>query len=90
MTHDATVDDNAIAAAADDLWRDRGRSLVVSGSNDRPSRCVVHAINALLGNVGTTVDLDAPSLQKQGDDAAMAALVDDMDAATFTRCSSMA
>jgi molybdopterin-containing oxidoreductase family iron-sulfur binding subunit len=76
---DATVDDNAIAVAADDLWRDRGHSLVVSGSNEPSVQVIVHAINVVLGNVGTTVDLDAPSLQKQGDDAAMAALVDDME-----------
>ena len=76
---DANVDSQAIAAAADDLWRDRGRSLVVSGSNDPSVQVIVHAINALLGNIGATVDLDAPSLQKQGDDAAMAALVGDME-----------
>jgi len=76
---DTPVDDNAIAVAADDLWRDRGHSLVVSGSNEPAVQVIVHAINAVLQNVGTTVDLDAPSLQKQGDDAAVAALVDDME-----------
>jgi Fe-S-cluster-containing dehydrogenase component len=76
---EANVDSSAIAAAADDLWRDCGHSLVVSGSNDPSIQVVVHAINALLGNIGASVDLDAPSLQKQGDDPAMAALVDDME-----------
>jgi len=75
----ANVDSDAIAAAADDLWRDRGHSLVVSGSNDPSVQVIVQATNALLGNIGATVDLDAPSLQKQGDDSAMAALVDDME-----------
>src|SRR6185295_12669146 len=36
-------------------------------------------LNALLGNVGRTLDLSQPSWQRQGDDAAMAALVDDMN-----------
>src|SRR4029077_18262249 len=75
----APVDGDAIAVAADDLWRDRGHALVVSGSNDSSVQLVVHAINALLGNVGTTIDIDTPSLQKQGDDAAMASLVDRME-----------
>ena len=68
----------ALDAAADDLWRSRGESLVVSGANDVATQVLVHATNALLGNIGTTIDLDRPSLQKQGDDAAVARLVDDM------------
>jgi Fe-S-cluster-containing dehydrogenase component/anaerobic selenocysteine-containing dehydrogenase len=68
----------SVRAAADDLWRDRGRSVVVSASNDPSTQVVVLAINTLLGNIGTTVDLDSPSLQKTGDDRAVAALVDDM------------
>src|SRR5262249_53398368 len=40
----------------------------------------VHAVNALLGNIGTTVDLDNVSLQKRGDDVALERLVDDMAA----------
>jgi molybdopterin-containing oxidoreductase family iron-sulfur binding subunit len=76
---DFAIDGPPVAAAADDLWRDRGRSLVVSGSDDPSTQLVVHAINVLLGNVGTTVDLDSRSLQKQGDDAAMEELVEDMN-----------
>jgi Fe-S-cluster-containing dehydrogenase component/anaerobic selenocysteine-containing dehydrogenase len=79
LESDAAVDVRAVAAAADDLWRDRGHSVVVSGSNEASVQVLVHGINALLGNVGSSVDLDAPSLQKQGDDSAVAALVDDME-----------
>ena len=68
----------ALDAAADDLWRDRGESLVVCGSHDRDTQVIVHAINALLDNVGRTIDLDNPSWQRQGDDLAVAQLVDDM------------
>src|SRR6266849_4468032 len=75
----AAIDEGAVASAAEDLWRHRGASLVVSGSQDTATQIVVHAINALLGNLGTTVDLAAPSLQKQGDDRALAQLVDEME-----------
>jgi molybdopterin-containing oxidoreductase family iron-sulfur binding subunit len=75
---DAGIDPRVLTAAADDLWRHRGASLVVSGSQDIETQVVVHALNALLGNVGTTVDVQSPSLQKQGDDEAVARLVDDM------------
>src|SRR6185503_15263711 len=51
----------------------------VCGADDEATQLLVHAANALLGNVGTTIDLDRPSLQKAGDDAAVARLVDDMN-----------
>ena len=76
---DAAIDEHAIAAAADDLWRDRGQSILVCGSNDVSIQVIVHAINAILGNIGATVDVDLPSLQKQGDDGAVDALVEDMN-----------
>jgi len=72
------VDPRRLDAAADDLWRTRGESLVVCGTNDVATQVIVHATNALLGAVGTTIDLDRPSLQRQGDDLAVARLIDDM------------
>ena len=76
---DGAIDEGAVASAAEDLWRHRGASLVVSGSQDTATQIVVHAINALLGNIGTTVDIESPSLQKQGDDRSLAQLVDEME-----------
>jgi molybdopterin-containing oxidoreductase family iron-sulfur binding subunit len=73
------VDPAKLDAIADRLWAHRGESLVVSGSNDTAVQIAVAALNSLLGNVGRTLDLSQPSLQRQGDDAAMAALVDDMN-----------
>ncbi len=64
---------------ADELWKHRGESLVVSGRNDIAIQLVVNALNHLLGNVGRTVDFGRPSLQRQGDDAAMADLVAQMN-----------
>ena len=39
----------------------------------------MNALNAALGNIGKTVDLARPSLQRRGDDEAMAALVEKMN-----------
>ena len=71
-----------LAAVAADLWRHRGESLVVCGVNDPAVQRVVNRINALLENVGTTVDLDHPSRQRQGDDDAFASLLADMEGGT--------
>jgi len=73
-THAAAVD--RIAA---ELVRSRGESLVVSGSDDVATQIVVARLNAQLGNIGRTVDLERPSWQRQGDDAALPALINDMN-----------
>jgi len=75
---ESSLDAGALDKAADDLWRARGASLVVCGAHDEATQTLVHAINTHLGNIGRTVDLDNVSLQKQGDDAAFARLVEDM------------
>jgi MoCo/4Fe-4S cofactor protein with predicted Tat translocation signal len=72
------VDAAALDAIAGELWKHRGESLVVAGCNDVATQLVVQTINQLLGNVGKTLDIDRPSLQRQGDDAAMAELVAEM------------
>jgi Fe-S-cluster-containing dehydrogenase component len=77
---ESALDRHALDAAADDLWRARGESLVVCGADDVETQILVHAANALLGNIGTTVDLDNVSLQKRGGDEAFSRLVDDMTA----------
>ena len=69
----ATLDGEAAA-----LWSHRGESLVVSGANDVALQLAVQTINRLLGNVGKTLDVERPSLQRQGDDAAMATLVGEL------------
>lgn len=59
---------------AERLWQARGHSLVVCGEQDLAAQLLVNFINDLLGNYGQSVDLSAPSLQKQGDDRALAEL----------------
>ncbi len=68
-----------LTKAAAELTANRGASLVVSSSNDPAVQALVASINQALGNVGTTVGLAAPSNVRQGDDARMAALVNDMN-----------
>ena len=63
-----------IDKAAQDLLNNRGKSIVVSGSNDPNVQMVVNAINNMLGNYGKTIDLSAPVYMKQGNDEQMASL----------------
>jgi molybdopterin-containing oxidoreductase family iron-sulfur binding subunit len=76
---DIGLDSKKLDAVADELWKHRGQGLVVSGSNDLATQTVVNALNAVLGNIGKTIDLARPSLQRKGDDAAMAELVEEMN-----------
>lgn len=73
------VESHKLDAVADELWKHRGESLVVSGSNDPQLQIVVNALNAFLGNIGKTVDLAHPSLQRKSDDAAVEQLVKDLN-----------
>ena len=68
-----------LTKAAAELAANRGAGLVVSGSNDPAVQTLVAAINQALGNVDTTVNLAVPSNVRQGDDARMTALVNDMN-----------
>ncbi len=65
--------------AAEDLWNSRGQSLVVSGSNDLNVQIVVNAINDLLQNIGTTIDLKTPVYFRQGNDEQMKQFVSDLE-----------
>ena len=73
------VNADKLDAIANELWKHRGESLVVCGLNDVSVQIIVNALNAFLGNIGRTIDLLRPSLQRQGDDSAMATLVEDMN-----------
>jgi Fe-S-cluster-containing dehydrogenase component/anaerobic selenocysteine-containing dehydrogenase len=54
-----------------ELLDHRGSSLVLSGSNDPDVQKMVAGINYMLGNYGTTLDLDRTIQLKQGNDAAI-------------------
>ncbi|MCC6150785.1 MAG: 4Fe-4S dicluster domain-containing protein [Planctomycetes bacterium] len=57
-----------------------GKSLVIAGGNNLAEQLVVNQINMMLGNYGATLDLTHASQQKQGDPAAVDALLAELDA----------
>ncbi|EMR03039.1 Formate dehydrogenase iron-sulfur subunit [Cesiribacter andamanensis AMV16] len=77
--------------AAADLQKARGRSLVVSSSNDVAVQRMVNAINQALGNYGATIDINTPAYYRQGDDRRMAQFVQEaakgsIEAVVFYDC----
>ncbi len=58
----------------------KGETLVVSDSQDVDVQVLVNAINDLLGNYGKTLDVTNASNQRQGNDADVAKLVEDLTA----------
>lgn len=69
----------AIDKTADELLKATGESLLVCGSNNIADQSLVCAINHLLGNEGKTVDLENYSLQRQGDESKVNALMTSMN-----------
>lgn len=63
---------------AERLLHARGASLVVCGTRDVAAQRLCNLINEALGNYGATIDIQRPSLQRQGDDAALAVLLDEL------------
>ncbi|WP_242927058.1 TAT-variant-translocated molybdopterin oxidoreductase [Pontibacter vulgaris] len=73
-------DKKAIANAVADLKANSGKALVVSGSNDPAVQTLVTAINQAIGAEGATIDTAAPFFVKQGNDAQMLRLINEMNA----------
>ena len=65
---------------AAELLGNKGKSIVISGSNDTDVQKIVIAINRLLDNYGNTFDMKRPILTKQGSDNELFDLVNDMKA----------
>lgn len=70
---------NMIENAAKELWANRGASIVVCGTNNVADQLIVNALNSVLGNIGSTVDLDNYSNQKGGNDAAFETFVSELN-----------
>lgn len=68
-----------IKKAASDLLKNKGRSLVVSGTNNLQIQLIVNAINNMLGNYGKTIDLKRPVYLKQSNEADMQRIVGEMN-----------
>ncbi len=76
----STVTPEVLQKTAEQLWKNRGASLVVSNSQSIDEQTLVNAINDLLENIGKTIDLDRPSQQAQGDETKVAKLLTEMQA----------
>ncbi|HEY9487034.1 MAG TPA: TAT-variant-translocated molybdopterin oxidoreductase [Chryseosolibacter sp.] len=72
------VDKPHLKKAAEDLWQNRGKALVVAGSNDRAIQVLVNGINDMLGSYGTTILANVPVNYRLGDDEAMNTFIGDV------------
>jgi len=70
----------ALRKVASQLLSHRGHSIVLSGNNNLGEQLLVNAINNHLTNYGQTISFDHFSRQRQGSDADMATLVQEMNA----------
>ena len=70
--------EKAIILVAKELLAAKGRSVVISGSNDVSTQILVNAINSLLGNYGSTIDMANASYQYAGNDAAFVEVINEM------------
>jgi len=67
-----------IIKIAEELSTAKGRSLVVSNSQDAETQLMINAINELLGNYGNTLLTDVHLKVRQADDGAMTKLTEEM------------
>ncbi|MGV8091460.1 MAG: TAT-variant-translocated molybdopterin oxidoreductase [Mangrovibacterium sp.] len=66
-----------VTALAEELLKNQGKSVVISGSNDENIQLLVNGINQLLENYGQTILWESALQTKQGTDQEMKALVTD-------------
>ncbi len=78
-TYNAPASPVDVKKAAEDRLKNKGKSLVVSGTNNLNIQLIVNAINNALSNYGQTLDLSRPFNLKQGNEEAMAKLVKQMN-----------
>ncbi len=74
-----TSAEKALKLVGKELLLNKGKSLVVSGSNDVSTQILVNAINAAIGSYGTTIDLDNPSKRYAGNDAEFKEFINEMN-----------
>lgn len=70
--------DKALDKAAAELKANKGKSLVVSGSNDADVQIIVNAINHELNSYGSTINLDQAFYCYQGKDKDINDFIDDV------------
>ncbi|MEL6923626.1 MAG: TAT-variant-translocated molybdopterin oxidoreductase, partial [Bacteroidota bacterium] len=68
----------ALTKVARELVGAKGKSLLVSASNNIGEQLLIAQANELLGNVGSTVDFAEASMQRQGNEQEVQSLITDM------------
>ncbi len=74
----------ALDKLAKSLYGAPGTSIVISSSNNLNEQLMVNAINNALGNYGKTMGFGQASMQRQGDDKEVAALVNEMNSGSVS------
>jgi len=69
----------ALTKVAAELKAAKGRSLVVSASNNVQEQILINDINNALGNYGNTLGFNDASLQRQGDERQVSALIAEIE-----------
>ena len=69
-----------LSSLTDELWNSRGRSVVVSGTNDVDIQLIVNGINTVLGNYGNCIDLVNHLNIAAGMDSEIEILVNELNA----------
>jgi molybdopterin-containing oxidoreductase family iron-sulfur binding subunit len=77
-TVSGSFENPVVAKAAEELWENRGKALVVAGSNDKSIQVIVNGINDMLNSYGTTILPHLAVNYRMGDDEAMAAFMNDV------------
>ncbi len=69
----------AVKKVAKELQAARGKSIVVSGSNNVAEQIIVNKINEQLGNLNNTIDFNAAIYSRKGDERNMSKLIEEMN-----------
>jgi len=77
---ESSIAEHDLDELAERLWHARGASLVLCDSQDVSVQVLVNFINHLLGNYNKSVDIQRPSRQRQGNDAEVLELIEELKA----------
>ena len=80
LSIDTSAVDEHTESVSNELLKNKGKSLVVAGSNEVAIQNIVNGINYLLDNYGSTIDLDNAINLYRGDEQETRELVADMKA----------
>jgi Fe-S-cluster-containing dehydrogenase component/anaerobic selenocysteine-containing dehydrogenase len=69
----------SITALAKELSESKGRSLIISGSNNIGEQIIVNKINSMLNSYGSTIDFTEASYQRQGDERELFSMIDEIN-----------